>query len=156
MRSALRFVLLAGLLLVLPGAAGGQSYVATITPDQEVPPTPSTASGACNFSLDASKVLSFDITIGGLHGAETSASIHGPASAGVSAGILFTLPVGGTKTGSLGPLTAAQVADLQAGLWYVNIHTSHHASGEIRGQIRGAVAVQPGTWGGIKVLYRIR
>lgn len=156
MCSIVRFALAAGLLLVYAGAAADQSYVATITPDQEVPPAPSTASGAGTFSLDASNVMSFDITIGGLHGAETGASIHGPAPAGASAGILFTLPVGNTKTGRFGPLTAAQVADLQAGLWYVNIHTSHHASGEIRGQIRSAVAVERGTWGGMKALYRSR
>ena len=33
------------------------------------------------------------------------------------------------------PLTAAQVADLMAGKWYVNIHTAANKGGEIRGQL---------------------
>jgi hypothetical protein len=32
-------------------------------------------------------------------------------------------------------LTDAQAADLLAGRYYVNIHSSSHPSGEIRGQI---------------------
>ena len=32
-------------------------------------------------------------------------------------------------------LTDAQVSDLNAGLWYFNIHTAAHPGGEIRGQM---------------------
>ena len=156
MASALRSLTLAGLLLAQASAASGEVFLTTITPEQVVPPTPSTASGQGTFTLDAGNMLSFEITIAGLHGGETEASIHGPAPAGTNASPLLSLPLGNTKTGSLGPLTPAQVANLQAGLWYVLIHTTHHGSGEIRGQIRSPLAVEPGTWGRMKELYRGR
>ena len=40
-------------------------------------------------------------------------------------------PITGTAT-----LTAAQVADLKAGLWYVNLHTAANPGGELRGQVK--------------------
>ena len=156
MSSTLRSLMLAGMLFACAAAASAQSLATSITPEQVVPPAPSTASGQGTFTLDVANMLSFEITIAGLHGAETQASIHGPAPAGANAGSLFLLPLGNSKTGSVGPLTAAQVADLQAGLWYVMIHTTHHGSGEIRGQIRGPLTVAPGTWGQMKGLYRDR
>ncbi len=39
-------------------------------------------------------------------------------------------PISGKAT-----LTAAQVADLTAGRWYVNLHTAKNPGGEIRGQV---------------------
>ena len=35
-------------------------------------------------------------------------------------------------------LTAEQVADLKAGLYYVNIHSKKYPNGEIRGQLKTA------------------
>ena len=35
-------------------------------------------------------------------------------------------------------LTAAQIADLNAGSWYINIHTAANPNGEIRGQVTPA------------------
>jgi len=42
----------------------------------------------------------------------------------------MTSPMEGSAT-----LTAAQAADLLAGKWYANIHTTVHPNGEIRGQM---------------------
>ena len=39
-------------------------------------------------------------------------------------------PLSGTAT-----LTDAQIADLNAGKWYVNVHTAANKGGEIRGQL---------------------
>ena len=68
---------------------------------------------------------------------EIAAHIHGPARAGLNAAVLFALPLGGIKQGEIDIATNADadVADLLAGLWYVNIHTEEHEGGEIRGQI---------------------
>jgi hypothetical protein len=79
-------------------------------------------------------VLSFNISFGGLEGTESIAHVHGPAPAGTGAGVVFNLPAGSPKVGS-SPLTAGQIADLQAGLYYVNIHSDLCPGGEIRGQI---------------------
>ncbi len=156
MSAMLRSVLLALGLTTFAAAASGEEFRISLTPDQVVPPTPSTASGSGSLSLGTDGMLSYTITIARLHGTETGGSIHGPAPAGANASLLFQLPLGGTKTGKLGPLTEAQVADLRAGSWYVNIHTSHHANGEIRGQIRVLLAVQPETWSRVKDAYRSR
>jgi hypothetical protein len=32
-------------------------------------------------------------------------------------------------------LTDAQIGQLEAGMWYVNVHTEAHKGGEIRGQV---------------------
>ncbi len=40
-------------------------------------------------------------------------------------------PVSGTAS-----MTDAQIADLEAGKWYVNIHTAAHPGGEVRGQLK--------------------
>ena len=42
-------------------------------------------------------------------------------------------PITGSKQ-----LTAAQIAQLRSGLWYVNLHTAVHPGGEIRGQVTAA------------------
>ena len=54
------------------------------------------------------------------------------ASAGVAVAIGTALnsPVTATAT-----LTDAQMADLEAGKWYVNVHTPANKGGEIRGQV---------------------
>lgn len=153
--SRTRHCLLISAVLLAPTARiAAATFSTSMTPDQAVPPSASTASGEGVFRLDANNMLAFDITMRGLHGAETEASIHGPAPANETAAVVFRLPLGDTKAGTLGPLTAAQRSDLEAGLWYVNIHSTHHGSGEIRGQMRGEVAVEPATWAGIKEFYR--
>ena len=71
-----------------------------------------------------------------LTGPATMAHIHGPAEAGANAGVIAPLAAAtGTQiTGSV-TLTEAQVAELKAGKYYVNIHTAANKGGEIRGQI---------------------
>jgi hypothetical protein len=64
---------------------------------------------------------------------------HGPALAGANASPTlditgFPATASGTFTGSA-TLTEAQEADLLAGKWYWNAHTTANGSGEIRGQV---------------------
>ncbi len=154
MSDTLRSWILAGTLLASAVPASAQEFTVSMTPEQVVPPTPSTASGQGTLRLEAGNMLSFAITLSGLHGSETGASVHGPAPAGANAGVLFSLPLGNSMTGKLGPLAPQQLADLEAGLWYIAIHSSHHPSGEIRGQIRNALAVEALGWGSVKRQYR--
>jgi hypothetical protein len=73
----------------------------------------------------------------------------------MNAGVRFGLPAGNPKVGSVGPLTAAFEAELNAGLWYVNIHTTFRPGGEIRGQVLTApIANENATWSRIKALYK--
>jgi hypothetical protein len=84
---------------------------------------------------------------------ETAAHIHGPAPAGVNAPVLLPLPLG--IFDQTFPINAATLAAIQAGLAYVNVHSTLFPAGEIRGQITSqAIAVEETTFGQIKALYR--
>ncbi|WP_224243583.1 CHRD domain-containing protein [Hyalangium gracile] len=83
----------------------------------------------------------------GLSANATAAHFHGLADENSTAPVFCSLRVpiaatgaiaSGTEVGSCGTmeLTAADVANLQGGKLYVNIHTTLHAGGELRGQLR--------------------
>jgi hypothetical protein len=114
------------------------NFHATMDGKSEVPPTASTGSGDALATLDtSSKQLSYTITFMGLSGPAAAAHFHGPAAPGANAGV--AVAIGGASptspvTGSV-TLTDAQMADLQAGKWYVNVHTAANKGGEIRGQM---------------------
>ncbi len=153
MRTAIVMTVM-GLLLV-PGVAPAQTYSAILTGSQETPsPVVTTATGTGSFTLNGAKMLSFSISFTGLSSTESAAHIHCCAAVGAGASPLFTLPLGSPKIGVLGPLTAQQEADLNMGRMYVNIHTSMHGGGEIRGQMFSTVAVEKNTWHHVKRLYR--
>jgi hypothetical protein len=141
-------------LFLFTGAAAAQTYSAIINGAQEAPtPVATPATGSGSFTLDGSKVLSYNISFSGLLASESVAHIHGPAPAGMAASPIFGLPLGSPKIGTAGPLTPQQEADLNAGLWYVNIHSTMFPNGEIRGQILPTVSLEESTWGKVKALY---
>jgi hypothetical protein len=114
------------------------NFQAALTGDQEVPPTGSTGSGTAAVTLDrASNELAWRITYNGLSGPATAAHFHGPASPGSNAGVEVNLgdDLASPITGST-ILTDTQEQQLQAGQWYVNVHTAAHPDGEIRGQVQ--------------------
>lgn len=101
------------------------------------PGVTSSGKGAATVSRDtATKTLSWMVDYSGLSGPATAAHIHGPADPGANAGIVVPFsgnlasPIKGSAT-----LTDAQIAQLEAGKWYVNIHTEANKGGEIRGQL---------------------
>ncbi|RUV98801.1 CHRD domain-containing protein, partial [Mesorhizobium sp. M1A.F.Ca.IN.020.03.1.1] len=91
------------------------------------------------FTFDtAKKKLSWNVKYSGLSGPATAAHIHGPAASGENAPPVIPFkklksPIKGSAT-----LTDAQAADLEAGKYYVNVHTKANPDGEIRGQIEKA------------------
>jgi len=64
---------------------------------------------------------------------------------GVSGGVDLGIPGpwSSPETGSGIPLNATQEANLLAGNWYVNVHTTNFGSGEIRGQVNVAPVPEP-------------
>ncbi len=123
-----------------PASAALLQFHANLDNAQEVPPTTGTGGGEALATLDtATKMLTYTVTFGGLSGPATAAHFHGPAAKGVNAGVVLPLkapvtsPDHGTAT-----LTDAQIKDLQAGKWYVNVHTAANPAGEIRGQVMRA------------------
>jgi hypothetical protein len=133
--TALLFTGLAG--AATPALAETVAYTATLDGKSEVPPVDVKDTGKVDATYDpATKKLSWTVTYSGLTGPATAAHFHGPAKAGANAPPVITIPaplespVKGEAT-----LTAEQAKDLEAGLWYVNIHTAQHKPGEIRGQL---------------------
>ena len=102
---------------------------------QQVPPNPSPGMGIGDVTLQPNGMLDFDIVFRGLLANEVAAHFHGAAMPGFNAPVLFPLPLGSPKIGSVGPLNAQQQTDLLNGLWYVNIHSALFPGGEIRGQV---------------------
>ncbi len=129
----------AGLLSAGPLAAARADslmFHATLNAATEVPPKTSAGTGMLDATLDtATKTLTYSTTYSGLSGPATMEHFHGPALPGANAPIAvpFKDPASGSNGSTV--LTDAQIADLLAGKWYVNVHTAANPGGEIRGQV---------------------
>ena len=131
-------IVLATCLFAAPVAqAATEHFHAEMNGAAEVPPTGEAGTGTVHATLETgSLMLDYSLTWSGLTGPATMAHFHGPAAPGKNAGVLVKLgvqppsPLHGTVQ-----LTPDQVASLEAGQWYANVHTARHTGGEIRGQL---------------------
>ena len=110
------------------------TFKATLTGAQEVPANASTATGDATLTFNTTTKI-FTLAVTHTIASPTNGHIH-KAAVGVSGGVIFpfasfTSPISYTSPA----LDATQEADLNAGLYYVNIHTSAFPNGEIRGQL---------------------
>jgi len=119
------------------GAAEPAKLGSRLSGAAEVPANMSTGSGTLDATLDRdTSILTWRVTYSGLTGPVTAAHFHGPAMPGENAGVVVpfasstTSPIEGQAT-----LSAAQLTELLAGKWYVNLHTAAHPGGELRGQV---------------------
>jgi CHRD domain len=126
-----------GAVVLLAGPACAETFKVTLDAKNEVPPNASAATGTADIDYDpATKKLSWKLTYSGLSGPATAAHFHGPAEAGKNAGVAVAIPNAGTSPAEgSATLTDAQAADLEAGRYYVNVHTAANPGGEIRGQV---------------------
>ena len=123
------------LALCVPAAAQKVSFTAHLTPNQEVPPTTSSARGTVLAIVDlTANTLTLDLTYDGLGSAETAAHIHGYAAAGVNANPVFTLPLGKHKS-VVWTYPEAEEQSILDNLAYINVHSVSFPTGEIRGQL---------------------
>ncbi len=95
--------------------------------------------------------LSWDLAYEGLTGTTTAMHFHGPATAGQNAGVQINLnPTIGVSSdifsGSTTLSDQNQIDDLLGGLWYVNVHSTAFAGGEIRGQVTPVIVPEPSTF----------
>ncbi len=117
--------------------------------------SPGLGTGTVTFDT-VTKVLSWSITWNGLIGTPTLMHFHGPALPNQNAGVQVGTGVVGPPVVGNTVINLAQEADLLAGLWYLNLHTTTDPAGEIRGQVlTNAVPVQETSWGVIKALFSI-
>ena len=123
--------------VLLAGPASAEKFKATLSGKSEVPPNASTATGTADIDYDPStKKISWKLTYSGLSGPATAAHFHGPAETGKNAGVAVAIPnAGSSPAEGSATLTDAQASDLEAGKYYVNVHTAANPGGEIRGQV---------------------
>lgn len=136
-------IAIAGVVLLSFSASAQQKFIAHLDGAQEVPSTPSTGFGVCIITLNAAETsIDVSCTYSGLTSNLQADHIHANAAPGVNAGILFGFGVTGGTSGTFpaGPfaVTPAQVANMRAHLWYVNLHSVNFPGGEIRGQVKQA------------------
>jgi hypothetical protein len=112
---------------------------AELTGGSEVPPKDSGATGHADVTYDkTTHKLTWTVVYSGFVTMVTMAHFHGPAPTTgiapiqiwIASGAQMKSPLQGSAT-----LTDDQAIQLLDGRWYVNIHTSAHVAGEIRGQV---------------------
>lgn len=122
----------------------GDHFTAAPNAAEEVPPNATPGLAGVNLVRNTNGTMTLQGGFSGLSGAPVAAHIHRGAI-GVNGPIVVALTVGaGTLSATFTP-SAADLADVRAGNWYVNIHTAAFPGGEIRGQL--APATIPTTFG---------
>ena len=139
----LKTLITSAALVVSLGCGFAQSYTVNLSPTGGA----ATGSGSGTLSLSGTTLTFNNLTYSGLSGNSVNAHIHGPLPA---TGVLFALgglttfgSTSGTINGDVTGLTPAHILDLNAGKWYVNIHSTTFSGGEISGII--ALVPEPGT-----------
>ena len=135
-----------------PGGEVRGQIVSSVNPIdrlQEVPPTNGQSVGCAFCSINRNtNTLGYDIQATFVGSTETAAHIHGFAPAGINAGVLHNLGLGGRKLGTWSyPNEAAEDGILKERT-YVNLHTNLFPGGEIRGQIRWPIPPCPADFDG--------
>jgi hypothetical protein len=111
---------------------------------QEVPAVTTNATGTITGTYNAKEnKLNYTINWSGLSGVASAAHFHGPAAAGISAGVLVPVDITtngttGTASGTVTVVDSIENALLDGKVYY-NIHTVAHPTGEIRGQVSTTV-----------------
>lgn len=157
-------------LAVASSALAQTTYSTVMTGGNEVPPVVTTGTGTGTVVLNAAQTeISISCAFQNLIGVYSLSHIHGPAAPGVNAGVrwgFIGVPAGwvfsnanhdGVLTNFLvsSGITATDVANLNNGLMYFNIHSDFRPGGELRGQLGLApVPTAKTTWHRVKSLYR--
>lgn len=112
----------------------GDHFVARADGGQSVPMNPVVGLGSALLIRAPNGTLTINGAFAGLTGPPTVAHVHA-APVGANGGVVFPLNIVGSTFNATFTPTAAQLATLRAGGWYVNIHTAAFPAGEIRGQL---------------------
>jgi hypothetical protein len=148
-------------MIVLAGIASATSVEAAVITFEvemvganEVPAASSSGSGFARFTFnDQTRELTYAVWLRGLSSNQVTASHIHRAPPGVAGPPVYTLATApfDSIAGSI-TLTEADVADLKAGNFYVNIHSTGNPAGFARGQLKlpgaGAAIAPPSTGDG--------
>jgi hypothetical protein len=140
------------LFAAVPANASIITYNVTLSGAQSVGPNVTTASGSATVTVDdvlnsVSVVMSFT----GLTGGNASAAhIHCCVATNANGPVVipftgFPTAASGTYTNTFTNISAANIAGIEAGLAYINIHNAVYPGGEIRGDILPSSVPEPAT-----------
>ena len=138
-----KFALSSALVLAMAGIASAETinWISALDQAQEVE-TLKVAEGAmgnAEGTIDTETGrMNFNITFSDLSGDVIAAHFHGPAPVGENAAPVVDLSGdGGLASPIVGfaMLNPAQIEEIKAGNWYLNLHTDANPAGEIRGQV---------------------
>jgi Cu/Zn superoxide dismutase len=129
------FAVTASLIATVPLAhAEALKYTTALKAATEVPPNDSPAAGSADVTVDTeAKTVTWSVKVDGLTGDATAAHIHGPASATEKAPPVIDMS--SSIMAGNAPITDAQLEELKAGKYYLNVHTAKFPDGEVRGQL---------------------
>ena len=119
----------------MTGSGGGERI--TLSPQNEVPPAASTATGSGTVTVGSDCAVTASISVSGM--TATAAHIH-EGRAGANGPVLVPLNKSGDNAFVAAPgakMTDAQCASYRAGNTYVNVHSDKFKGGEVRAQLRG-------------------
>ena len=113
-------------------------FNASLDGSQETPPVTTTGSGTAYARLDSNlSSLTYRITYAQLSSAFTASDFHLGAY-GVTGGVaeaITTTYVGNTMSGTWSNIPDSTIINLVRGNIYINVHSTLHPGGEIRGQL---------------------
>ena len=120
------------------------TFTATLNGASEVPANASTATGTATLSYNkTTKIFTLNVTYSGL--TPNMGHIH-KGAVGTNGPVIFPFSdIVSPFSYTSAVLTADQETDLLANNYYVNLHTTAFAAGEIRGQL---ITANPGGSGG--------
>jgi hypothetical protein len=125
----------------LPGSdLGGLPESATLSGANQVPPVTTAGTGTANITLNPGHdELCYHVTVSSLSSPVIAAHIHmGPAGTNGPIVIPFAAPTTGTSEGCV-TISDTLMTELRSDPsgFYVNVHTTAHPGGEVRGQLVG-------------------
>jgi hypothetical protein len=133
------FLVLAGILITAASCKKSEdpnvTFKATLNGASETPPNASTATGTATLTFNKdTKIFTVVVNYSGV--TAINAHIH-KGDVGVAGSVVFgfTAPLTSPINYTSVALDATQEADLNANLYYVNIHSAAFPGGEIRGQL---------------------
>lgn len=118
-------------------------YEVELSGDNEVPPVATDGEGEARFRVRSDGTVRFRVVVEDLRAPVAAAHIH-MAPAGVNGPVIVDLLANADRVRTNGDKTKFRgsfvmpdgfIANANAGLLYVNVHTSAVPSGEVRGQL---------------------
>ena len=135
------------------------TYNVVLSGTESVGPNVTPASGTATVTVnDTLDTVSVNMTFTGLIGGNASAAhIHCCVATNANGPVVipftgFPTATSGTYSNTFTGVSAANIAGIEAGLAYINIHNTTYPGGEIRGDILPANAVPEPTSAGLLTL----